>query len=187
MRCISPLRLRINGTLQDVPCGKCNFCLMSRRADWTFRISQEAKLHVLQDFVTLTYDDDHLPFLMEDGSTVVGVDKVIGSVGLTFQASLMKSDLQNFMKRLRKLVSPAKLRYYAVGEYGTRGGRPHYHIILFGLPKHVDLAQVWGNGHVRRDHVSPASIHYVTKYHVNRYGDSAGREPPFVLCLRSRA
>lgn len=44
-------------------------------------------------------------------------------------------DLQRFMKRLRKYLSKyfkdEKIRYYAIGEYGTSSFRPHWHILLF--------------------------------------------------------
>lgn len=135
---------------------------MNRRADWTFRIYQESKLHDSQQFLTLTYSDEKLP------------------VGGT----LVKEHFQSFMKRLRKDVSPVKLRFYAVGEYGTETKRPHYHAIMFGMPTPERLESIWGFGYVDVAKVEMASIHYVTKYHVNRYGDHSGREPPF--CLMSR-
>lgn len=44
-------------------------------------------------------------------------------------------DLQRFIKRLRKQLSKLfpneKVRYYAIGEYGTSSYRPHWHILLF--------------------------------------------------------
>ena len=44
-------------------------------------------------------------------------------------------DLQRFIKRLRKQFSKLfpneKIRYYAIGEYGTSSYRPHWHILLF--------------------------------------------------------
>ena len=49
-------------------------------------------------------------------------------------AFLYPRDLQLFMKRLRKYISfnyNEKVRYYAIGEYGTRSLRPHWHILLF--------------------------------------------------------
>ena len=39
-----------------------------------------------------------------------------------------------WIKRLRKKMEPAKIRYYGIGEYGDRTQRPHYHAILFGVP-----------------------------------------------------
>lgn len=44
-------------------------------------------------------------------------------------------DVQRFIKRLRKQISTIfkneKIRYYALGEYGTSSYRPHWHILLF--------------------------------------------------------
>lgn len=43
-------------------------------------------------------------------------------------------DLQLFMKRLRKQINKnynEKVRFYAIGEYGTDSLRPHWHILLF--------------------------------------------------------
>lgn len=47
---------------------------------------------------------------------------------------LRKADLQLFFKRLRKNLSKysdAKVRYFAMGEYGPVHFRPHYHFLLF--------------------------------------------------------
>ena len=61
-------------------------------------------------FITLTYDDDHLPW-----------DK-----------SLNKKHFQDFMKRLRFKERHKKLRYFHCGEYGDQLKRPHYHALIFG-------------------------------------------------------
>lgn len=47
---------------------------------------------------------------------------------------LCPSDLQKFLKRLRKnasKISNSKIRYFAVGEYGAKYYRCHWHIILY--------------------------------------------------------
>ena len=59
-------------------------------------------------FITLTYNDAHLPW----GGTLV------------------RQDLQRFMKRLRKVTGNG-LRFLACGEYGDDFLRPHYHAVLF--------------------------------------------------------
>mgnify|MGYP000412242434 CR=1 FL=1 len=74
------------------------------------RCMHEASLHDDNVFLTLTYDNEHLPPL----------------------ASLRKRDFQLFMKRLRKKISPKKLRFFHSGEYGEETMRPHYHALLFG-------------------------------------------------------
>lgn len=126
-------------------------------------------------FITLTYDDEHLLFTDTDIAT------------------LHKRDLQLFFKRLRKIhsqISKEKIRYYAVGEYGTRTKRPHYHVLLFNC--HSDLvnliADIWKNGYCDIGKVTSASIHYVTKYHVNytkktEY-ENLGIEPEFAIMSR---
>lgn len=68
----------------------------------------EAQMHQDNCFITLTYDDEHLP---EDGTLVL-------------------SDWQDFAKRTRKKY---KFRFYHCGEYGDINGRPHYHAAIFGL------------------------------------------------------
>jgi hypothetical protein len=40
-------------------------------------------------------------------------------------------DLDLFLKRLRSYYPDAKLRYYAVSEYGPTSFRPHWHLLLF--------------------------------------------------------
>lgn len=97
------------GTL-PVGCGQCLPCTLNRRRLWSHRMVLEALKHGSSSFVTLTYDQKHLP---ED-------------------LSLVKRDYQLFLKNLRKSVSPQKIRYYIVGEYGETSGRPHYHLALFG-------------------------------------------------------
>lgn len=167
MRCISPILIK-NGQRRDyVPCGKCNFCLQNRRADWTFRLRQELKKSKSSYFLTLTYEEKNVTRNPESGLP-----------------ELSKRTLQLFIKRLRKenaRLVPWPLRYYAVGEYGTQTERPHYHIIIFNLSQELSkrLVDIWLLGQCHVGDVSAASIHYVTKYHVNKVGDYPGRAPPF--------
>jgi hypothetical protein len=79
--------------------------------------------------------------------------------------------LSGFLKRLRSRVSPLRFRFFGCGEYGERYGRPHYHVILFGLSQ-FDHSQVisesWPLGFVRVDPISPRSIAYVCGYTVKK-------------------
>lgn len=92
----------------EVPCGQCYMCKKEKARKWSFRCLYEAMEHEENYFLTLTYDDEHLP---KDGM-------------------LKKKDLQDFFKRLRHY---SQFRYFACGEYGEKGGRPHYHVLAFGL------------------------------------------------------
>lgn len=49
-------------------------------------------------------------------------------------AILWQEDLQRYLDRLKKFILRTygtKVRYFAVGEYGTNSLRPHWHIVLF--------------------------------------------------------
>lgn len=60
---------------------------------------------------------------------------------------LYNPDLQRFLKRFRKYLSKyfknEKVRYYAIGEYGTSSYRPHWHLLLF--TDSVDVARFLQN------------------------------------------
>lgn len=97
------------GTMR--PCGSCIGCRLETARQWAMRCTHEASLHEKNCFITLTYNNDHLPA----GGTLV------------------KRDLQLFFKRLRKSYGTDRIRYYACGEYGDRLSRPHYHACVFGI------------------------------------------------------
>jgi len=90
-----------------VPCGRCPPCKLRRVNGWVFRMLEEEKVSSSSHFVTLTYDTSTVP-ISDNGFM-----------------TLRKRDFQLFMKRLRKLCLDAKLKDYAVGEYGTNYKRPH--------------------------------------------------------------
>lgn len=119
----------------------------------------EAQLHEENQFLTLTYDDDHLP---DDH----GLDQ---------------SHMQKFWKRLRKAYPENKIRYVYAGEYGGKTARPHYHAIAFGLDlpdlRHKEdnhrgeklytsesLDQIWGKGFSVVGEVTSHSCAYVASY-----------------------
>lgn len=90
-------------------------------------------------------------------------------------ATLHKKDIQLYLKRLRKRIGKqSKIKYYAVGEYGTKSERPHYHMIIFNLPEQYAvtdeynnsplLTKIWNYGHVRVDECNIKTIKYVAKY-----------------------
>lgn len=118
------------------------------------RLFFEYHAHSTGAFVTLTYNDDNLPFAVDE------------ETGLCIP-TLVKKDLQLFMKRLRKLTGNG-LRFFAVGEYGSTTARPHYHLLLFGYPYKFSIGKAisdsWKKGFVSVGSITGASINYVTKY-----------------------
>lgn len=113
--CLYPLKIwtRPNdnpGRPVTVSCGNCIECLRKKSIEWAFRILDECSLYKNNCFITLTYNDEHLP---ENGS-------------------VNHRDYQLFLKRLRKFLNPLKIRFFLSAEYGKKFGRPHYHLIVFG-------------------------------------------------------
>lgn len=98
-----------------IPCGKCIGCRLDYSRSWADRMIAEASLYESNYFLTLTYDNEHLPEKKE-GSPI---------------HSLNKRDAQLFMKRLRKALPDQKIRFFCAGEYGPNTMRPHFHLILF--------------------------------------------------------
>lgn len=145
-------------------------CLQAKRQEWAFRLQQEWKIASSAYFLTLTYDDDNLPY--SDN-----------------HPTLNKRDLQLFMKRLRKKqakISPKPLRFYACGEYGTKTNRPHYHMILFNLSVRLKdkIQETWNLGNVMVGTVTGASIAYTTKYCITKDEYPEGTLKPFQIMSR---
>lgn len=154
--CFQPIKLKVETNYHFVPCGKCPYCLNRRVNAWAFRLAQEEKYSFTAYFITLTYEDKNIKG-SENG----------------FQ-NLIKSDFQNFMKRLRKYEetngNQQKITYYACGEYGSKTHRPHYHAIIFNATE-KGIKHAWKNpedgeplGNVHFGNVTEASAKYTVKY-----------------------
>lgn len=147
---MSPITMQRDGANNTFPCGKCPQCVARRSSAWSFRLMQEDKRSVSSLFLTLTYENCNCP-ISPKGFMV-----------------LSKRDVQLFFKRLRKAHrknsdNDRPIKYYAVGEYGGRTHRPHYHIILFNAK--LELIQpAWDKGQIHYGKVSGASIGYTLKY-----------------------
>lgn len=103
---------------RTIPCGRCIGCRLERSRQWAVRCMHEASLYENNCFITLTYDDAHLPY----------------------DHSLNVRHCQLFMKRLRKSYSGLErvensypIRFFMCGEYGDQRDRPHYHACLFNF------------------------------------------------------
>lgn len=151
-----------------IPCGKCLACLINKRRQWTLRILLERTLHEKACFVTLSYAPENLPFSDESWKIGRGV--------------LCLSDLQKFLKRLRKHFfeeDKRLVRYYCAGEYGPTGTHiPHYHLILFGISAE-ELDPDWffyqgKSGPIRKDFVRNSLLYKLwNKYGIVHVGDAS--------------
>ncbi len=192
MICIKQMKIKNGMEMKtSFPCGNCTPCKLTRLQEWTCRLLLEAKLNLWTYYITLTYSETDLPYT----------------------GDLHKSDLQDFLKRLRKNTQ-CKLRYFAVGEYGDKKGRPHYHLLIFTnrefilktryntkKKKHIcidsDFHQAWlTNSFVDVDSLIGSKSHryvsqYVSGYVLKKLSKSElerdkNRVKPFILSSRGR-
>lgn len=171
----------------QIPCGKCIGCRLDYARGWTMRLMAEKQdwPDELCWFLTLTYDDEHLP-------VVLGADS-FGEAKLW--PTLRPRDLTLFWKSLRKQFAVVGLKYFAAAEYGSKTGRPHYHAIVFGLPLDLDrldhltpysrndmgdtvyrsakLERIWKNGRVMVGKVTDKSCGYVARYCLKKLYDQS--------------
>ena len=156
MKCFFPITSK-NGDL--VPCGKCGACISNRVNDWKFRLRVQQEVSP-SFFVTLTYDDEHLP--------PYGVDK---------------EEVQRFFKRLRHVLPPFK--YYLISEYGPHTFRPHYHFIIYLDSDwdmvHDTICSTWNNGNIKVAELNDQRITYVSNYHVTKGFNPLEKNENFVL------
>lgn len=162
--CVNP-RLLETGSL--VPCRYCWQCRQNRINDWVGRCIAESRTSVGWSAITLTYGPD-----------------ANGDKNHARTAVLTYSDVQKYFKLLRRHGYP--LRYLCVGEFGSKKGRAHWHMIVFWtkrVPKHIVKdpetgietevpmplrcrfnERHWPHGFSEWDTGNEAAIRYVCKY-----------------------
>lgn len=168
---------------KTVPCGRCILCLKRKRDEWTIRLLEETKVARSGLFVTLTYNEEFVPW----GEN---------------ERTLCKTDLRNYLKRLRisqqryiifkhpteykQIMEDWPIRFFATGEYGTEKERPHYHILLYNIYHGCRgyVVQSWqknkeqiGNVHIGQ--IELRSIRYGVSDMINRINQEKGKETSF--------
>lgn len=148
--------------LVRVPCGSCLGCRMEYASSWATRLTHEASCWDSNLFITLTYEDEHIPW----------------------HGGLELADLQKFMKRIRKTLTgdkegpdgSRKIRFFAAGEYGSSTARPHWHIALFntrlpgwsGADRSDCLSRLWTMGMHSVSSFTAARAGYIAGYAVKK-------------------
>lgn len=140
-----------------LPCGKCYECKSKRAVDWATRCGHEISCHESSCFITLTYDEDNLPSFL-----------------------IVKDEFQKFLKRLRKHIKK-KVKYIVSHEYGSKTGRPHHHLIIFGwepsgqeflfnapsgepLFTSLELSKLWPYGFHSIGSANERTAYYIASY-----------------------
>lgn len=168
MICINPVFIRKTGI--HVRCGKCLPCRENRQKEWAVRLSEEFKKCFTAYFVTLTFDEEHYK----------KYPKLDISVFQKFLKRLRQYDLRGMPvdyegKKVLKIdTKGSNFKYFAVGEYGSRTNRPHYHMLMFNFPYDQEMTELiidyaWreDNKKLGFDHVGlvkQGAIEYTTDY-----------------------
>lgn len=161
---IKDYRSRYGDSIFLMPCGKCIGCQLDHARDWATRCVLESKYHDKSCFLTLTYDDAHLPSSLEEH----------------------KSNKDDFIDTLRN--AGHKFRVFGCSERGSKTKRLHFHIILFGYcPEDLDfysvgsngdylynskyLSKIWSRGFVVVGFLTFQSAGYVARYTTKKVGE----------------
>lgn len=172
----------------ELACGQCIGCRIDYSKQWALRCMLEAKQWKDNIFLTLTYDDEHVP------------DKLI------------PEHLTKFLKDLRRSMDyhygNNGIRFFACGEYGELYMRPHFHIILYNCPvpdkqffksyrgvklfTSPQIEKIWGKGFISIGDVTFESCAYVARYVLKKqkgkgsaeYYENLGIVPEFVRMSR---
>lgn len=147
------------------PCGKCRACKL-RKANEKMIISIFAahEFKTKGQFLTLTYNDEHLPY------------------------GLKHSDFVGFMKRLRKNTGVKYLKMFMAGEYGSESGREHFHVLFYNYKFPIEeIQKAWRDpitkediGFVYDGTLTPEAMKYVSGY-INKkgYDPESDKRPPY--------
>lgn len=176
-----PVSLRKFRRQIEVDCGRCLNCLIKKQMSLQFLCNREL-IDVYRSgrgasFVTLTYDDQHLP---------------VTSNG---HVTLRKADVQKWLKNIRRQMDyhneaiPFKVVY--CGEYGDQFQRPHYHIMFIGLSDAVVAKysrKLWKHGLTDIGPLAQGGLRYILKYMTKSHSspdikvlrESCGVENPFI-------
>lgn len=180
MKCIRPTKFP-NSHGFFASCGQCMPCRITRRVEWHTKLMLEWKTFNSGVFVTLTYAPENLP----ESEHFSG-------------GSLEKTDLQKFLKRLRfnyqKKYGTTKIRHFAVGEYGEKSKRAHYHLLLFNIdPQRAELMikKSWTLGLSQTDELNENRIKYTVGYTIKKMTGLEnfpdGRVPEFSIQSKNPA
>lgn len=163
-------------------CGYCIGCQLDHAQKWAARLIAEAQTSSSAYFLTLTYDDAHLPLApITDLNTGEVKD---------YKGTLCKADFQSFIKRLResqRYLGHENIRFFVGGEYGPKTFRPHYHSIIYNMQLPFELgskaapvhkynfagdpiyrcdyiSDLWKNGFITIAPVNDKTCGYVVRY-----------------------
>lgn len=166
MKCYNPVRIipknkvgQQCGPPMLTRCGKCYACKEEIAKEYTSRFIKESIYYKHKYFITLTYDDEHLPL----NKYAVG--------------TLNKKHIVDYLKRVNihcKRKELGDYKYFIGAEYGDGTLRPHYHVsIVCDNPDILfEFGNEWKYGQINglRAEGSIKSIFYTIGYSDKKVG-----------------
>lgn len=172
-----------------IPCRRCIGCRLDYSREWATRIERECRSCVGNIFLTLTYDEAHLPRAVKIWRDGTEVETPTARI----------ADLSAFMKRLRRHweyhYGVQGIKFFGASEYGDKTGRPHYHIAIMGLkllPEDMikignnhqgdvrfasaEISKLWGQGITEFEELTWGSAAYVARYITKKLYGTASNE-----------
>ena len=174
MKCSNPIPSQYHGLWINLSCRQCLSCRINKQREWTARIMLESLSAAHSTFITLTYRDEDLP----DPPNIKKEHAVAWQ--------------KQFRIKLARQYS-LKCRFYTIGEYGGKKGRPHYHAIIFG-PSHLISEEIslkaWPYGFIKASPMLPTHAAYVARYTTKKLQKSKATSygaPEFAIMSRKPA
>lgn len=175
-----------------LPCQQCIFCRLQNSKEKAIRAIHESKSSEDNCFLTLTYNDYHVP------------KDPYGRLIYDY------SHVQKFMKLLRYYHSDIKIKSFGCAEYGENFERPHFHLCLFNFDfkdkkfhrysendwssekwpvyRSDELEQLWPYGFSEIGSLTEESAAYVARYVTKKITGKKkedhyqGRPPERLVC-----
>lgn len=186
MKCFYPQKYNDNTTA----CGRCSACKHNRINSWVARLERHQRYTDSVHFVTLTYAENQA-IKTKNGLLTLDKDRFIKLPSGKYKR-IYTGHITQFIKRLRNLTNakhkkwtkiaisrnlprprkPGKITFYCAGEYGSKGQRPHYHLIMFNTDVEL-IPSAWAykdgrqwkpRGSIHSGNTDFGSIRYALKY-----------------------
>ncbi len=127
----------------EVPCGKCRECISTKQDTYSVR-SMVERSRSIPFFLTLTYDNKHVPRMDSVGDCLDGFAypyyKHVSDMFKRLRRYIEKTDyirslfaeeLEEKIYNSDQVVKTPPFKYLAVQEYGKINLRPHFHVLFF--------------------------------------------------------
>lgn len=206
MKCQNPFYHRSpENDLIEVPCRHCIPCTINKIQALNFYAECERASQALKgygsSFIRLSYNNANLPVIYENHLYRLGELIHDDKIPTNITPTILRSDFQKFMKRIRIDRDRKKLsgtcfyrqnwKYIYNGEYGDINGRPHMHILFFGIGSQEIQGifnEYWNYGFIDYKPLKSGAVRYCSEYMFNDvFGEekekkytSKGIEPPFL-------